>query len=207
MDKDIIFPLIMAISVGVGILITFIAAKKGSSQKAQEFYLHLQSIGIKATLLEKENNEVRVFGKRSWGEKADTVLTIKEKNMDAIVIVSVSSQYGTNYHIEYIVRKIGGVIREGVKKTSMQTKKSPPLFGKAIDIRWKGDANLSQRLNLDYSMKYKLLNEGFSSLKGGIVIIPESKRGYIRIKTGYERPSPSLFDVINSIAYYIKSWA
>jgi len=207
MDSDVILPLIMALSVGVGFLITLIARKKGGSQKEQEFLFHLQGIGIKATPFNMESEEAKLLGKRSWGDKAETILTVQDKNMDAIVIIGVSSQYGTNYYIEYIVKNTKGAIRPDAKKTGMQVKKSPPLFGKAVNIEWKGDANLAQRLNFDFSLKYKLLNEGLNSLKGGIQIIPEPKKGYSRIKTGYEPPSPELFDVINGIAKHVKSWA
>ncbi len=204
---DSIFPIIMALSAGVGLLIAFISRKKGGPQKTEDFQLHLQGIGVKAILLDMEGEEATVLGKRSWGEKVDGIFKVQGKNIDTIAIIGVSSQYGTNYYIEYIVKGSGGLGRPEVKKTSMHKKKSPPIFGKVIDIEWKGDPHLSQRLNFDYSIKYKLLNECLDSLKGNIQIIPETKKGYTRIKTGYSLPAAELFDVINSIAKHVKSWA
>ena len=207
MDWDNAFPIIMALSAGIGLLFTFISRKKTGPQKIDELYPHLQSIGVKAIPLDMESEEAKALGKRSWGEKAVGVFDIRSRNIDTIVVIGVSSQYGTNYYIEYIVNNPGGMGRPDAKKTSMHRKKNPPILGKVMDIYWKGDTHLSQRLDFDYQIKYKLLQGGLDSLKGNIQIIPETKKGYTRIKTGYVLPAAELLDVIDSIAKHVKSWA
>ena len=74
-----------------------------------------------------------------------------------------------------------------------------------MDIVWKGDQYLAQRLNLDYELKHRLLQTDLNKFKGSILIIPERKHGYTRIKTGFNLPSPDMFYAIDSIAKYLKS--
>ncbi len=87
----------------------------------------------------------------------------------------------------------------------MVRKKSPAIWGKVVDIEWKGDGYLSQQLNLDYRLKDILLQSELKKLKGNIEISPEPKYEYIRVRTAYLLPSPDLFEAIDIIAKYIKS--
>jgi len=88
----------------------------------------------------------------------------------------------------------------------MSTKKSSLFKGKVIDIEWKGDDFLAQKLNFDYGLKDKLLQADLSALKGGISIYYEPKRDYARIRTNYFLPTPDLFEATDMIANHVKSW-
>ncbi|GAI30124.1 unnamed protein product, partial [marine sediment metagenome] len=91
------------------------------------------------------------------------------------------------------------------KKTRMVRKKSPAIWGRVVDIEWKGDDYLSQQLNLDYQLKDILLQIDFKKLKSNITIFPEPKYEYARVRTSYLLPSLDLFEAIDIIAKYIKS--
>jgi hypothetical protein len=141
----------------------------------------------------------------SWGEKSQGTLEVDGKKIDYIGVTGVSSQYGTNYYFNCIVNVPDQKGIQPIKKTTMTVKKNPPFWGKPVDIDWKGDPYLAQRLNLDYSLKYRLLQGSLDSVKGGITIIPEPAYGYVKIKTNYQNPSPELFEVLDSVARHVKT--
>jgi hypothetical protein len=87
----------------------------------------------------------------------------------------------------------------------MVRKKRPPLWGRTVDIGWKGVPGLAMRLNLDHDLKYRLLQDGLKGFKGGISIHPEPRHGHIRIRTGYQMPSPELFAALRSIARHVRA--
>ena len=87
----------------------------------------------------------------------------------------------------------------------MVIKKASIFGGKVVDIAWKGDQYLSQKLNLDYELKHRILQTDLSKFKGTIQIIPETKYGYTRIKTDFNLPSPDMFYTIETVARYVKS--
>ncbi|MEE8373393.1 MAG: hypothetical protein V3R87_06745 [Dehalococcoidia bacterium] len=162
---------------------------------------------MKVQLLEATSDRELTGRKRSWGEKSESVIRIADRSIDYVSVVSVSSQYGTNYYLEYMVMSPGHTGQTKLKKTKMIRKKKPRIWGKVVDIEWRGDPHLSGRLNFDYDLKHKLLQLDRSALKGGITIIPEPKHGHTRIRTGYQLPSPALFKAVDAIAKHVKSWA
>ncbi len=87
----------------------------------------------------------------------------------------------------------------------MVRKKSPAIWGRVVDIEWKGADYLSQQLNLDYRLKDILLQTELKELKGNIEIFPEPKYEYAGVRTAYLLPSLDLFEAIDIIAKYIKS--
>ena len=87
----------------------------------------------------------------------------------------------------------------------MVRKKSPAIWGRTVDIEWEGDVYLFQQLNLDYRLKDILLQTDFKKLKGDIMIFPEPKYEYTRVRTTYPLSSSDLFEAIDIIAKYIKS--
>ena len=105
--------------------------------------------------------------------------------------------------LDYLVRSPGRLAKR--KKTRMVSKKSPAIWGKVVDIEWKGDFYLSQQLKLDYRLKDILLQTDFKKLKSKIEIFPESKYEYARVRTAYFLPSPDLFEAIDIIARHVKS--
>ena len=198
-------PIILAILTAVALPIGLSLSRKRSAGKIEDLHQHLLGIGLKASLLDEETAQQLQLPKSNWGEKSQGVIALEDRKIEYVRIVSASSQYGTNYYIEYLLKTASIAGREDMRKTSTQRKKSPPLWGKAVDIEWKGDASLSQRLNLDYQLKYRLLNLHPEPLKGNISIHPEPKYGYMRIRTDYQPPSPDLFEAIDTIAKHIKA--
>lgn len=207
MGLEDIFPIIMALVLAVGLPLALLGRKKRGQKKLDELLLHLRRIGAKASPADKDSDQEKMGPRRSWGEKSEGVIKLEGRNIDSINLVGVSSQYGTNYYLEYVVMSPRPMETAATKKTTMVRRKSPPLWGKVMDIEWRGDPRLSQRLNFDYQLKYGLLQGGLNTLKGGISILPEPKYGYVRIRTAYQPPGPDLFEVIDTIAKHVKSWA
>jgi len=131
---------------------------------------------------------------------------LKDRNIDFINIISIASQYGTRYFIDYLVKTPNVMGKRSLKKTRLIRKKSSPLWGKVVAIDWRGDESLSQSLNFDYSLEDKLLQSNLKDLRGSIWIFPEPKHGYVRIRTAYTLPSPEAFEAINVIAKHTKLW-
>jgi len=179
--------------------------KKRSPKKIQEFNEHLIGMGVKFDELDKKIEPKKLGIKISLGNKPEGLFALKEKNIDFILVTSVASQYGVNYFVEYLIKSNFDLRKEPLKKTKM-TKKKNSFFGREVaDIVWKGDSYLSQRLNMDYEIKHKLMQAISKKFKGGILIEPDLKHGYTRIKTNYNLPSHEVFGAIDSIARYIKS--
>ena len=204
MELGDILPIIVAILFAIGLPIAMAARRRGRAARTKSLHEHLNSIGVKASPLDERAAAEKVKQKLSWGEKCDGICEIQGRNIDYVSVTGVSSQYGTNYYLNYLVKARGQMMP--LKKTTMFRKKSPPLWGKVVDIGWDGDPTLSHRLDLDYSLKHRLLQGGLNSLKGDIAIIPEPKHAYIKIKTNLNMPSPDLFEAIDSIAKHVRAW-
>lgn len=202
MDWETFFPIIFFL-IAFGLPFIISRLRKGGQPKLDELVQHLQFMGVKASVIQEEEAQEWQL-KRSWGEKVEGVLAIEDRNFDALALVSQSSQYGSNYYLEFLVKGRSQQEIGMKKKTSVTFKKSPPLWGKAVDVEWRGDASLSQRLNFDYDLKYKLLQSSRDGFKGGISVHPEPKYGYCRIRTGYQLLSHELFEAINAIAKHIQ---
>lgn len=205
MDWGDILPAIIAVLTAILFPLFLKKRKKGGQKKLNEFYKHLQSIGVNSFVLDKGSEQEKMGKKPSRGERSEGVVKIEDRNIDFISIISVTSQYGVNYFFDYMVKSPLKMREEARKKTRMIKKKSSPLWGKVVDLEWKGDQFLAQRLNLDYELKYKLLNADLNKLKGSILIFPEPKHGYSRIRTHYHLPVIFIIEAIDTIARYIKS--
>ena len=203
MDWDALIPLIIFLA-AFALPMILSRLRKASQSKLDEMHQHLQGTGVKASLPEGERAGEKADKKRSWGEKVEGVIDIEDRNVDYIDVISVSSQYGPAHYIEYVVKSRSETGMATSKKTSMIRKKSPPLWGKVVDIEWRGDSSLAQRLNFDYQLKYRLLHGSQPGLKGGITIRPEPKYWYTSIRTDYQLPAPDLLEAIDTIAGHIK---
>ncbi len=189
----------------IGLPLALRKRKKGGPQNVEQLLHHLQEIGVKASLAEKGVEEEKIGVGRSFMRRSESTIKIEGRNIDYINVISVSSQYGVNYFLDYLVRSPNWSGKKSGKKTRMVRKKSPAIWGRLVDIEWKGDNYLSQQLNLDYRLKDILLQTELKELKGNIVIFPEPKYEYARVRTSYLLPSPDLFEAIDIIAKYIKS--
>jgi len=205
-DWSNIFPILFALLLAVGLPLAFRSLKKGGQNKVDELYQHLQGIGVKASVLEKDASQKKTKRKRSWGQRLVGTIKLTDYNMDSINVIGVASQYGVNYYQDFLVNRPSFMGGSKKKKTKMSTKKSSLFRGKVIDIRWKGDDFLAQKLNFDYGLKDKLLQADLSALKGGISIYYEPKHEYARIRTAYFLLPPDLFEGIDIIADHVKSW-
>ena len=202
---NILTGIIAALVVAVGLPLALRKRKKGGLQTVEQLLHHLQEIGIKVSLAEKGVDEERLGVSRSFMRSSVGVIEITGRNIDYINVIGVASQYGVNYFLDYLVRSPGQSWQRRQKKTRMVRKKSPAIWGRVVDIEWKGDVYLSQQLNLDYRLKDILLQTELKKLKGNIKIFPEPKYGYTRVRTPYLLPSLDLFEAIDIIAKYIKS--
>ena len=202
---DILTSIITALVVVIGIPLALRKRKKGGPQNVEQLLHQLLEIGVKASLTEKGVAEEKVGMSRSFMRKSEGVIKIEGKHIDYINVSSITSQYGVNYFLDYLVRSPSQSGRRGQKKTRMVRKKSPAIWGRVVDIEWKGDVYLSQQLNLDYRLKDILLQTEAKELKGNIEIIPEPKYEYTKVRTAYLLPSSDLLEVIDIIAKYIKS--
>lgn len=189
----------------IGLPLALRKRKKSGPQNVEQLLHHLQEIGVKASLAEKSVDEEKVGASRSFMRRSEDVIKIEGRNIDYINVSSVSSQYGVNYFLDYLVRSPSQLRQKRQKKTRMVRKKSPAIWGRVVDIEWKGDVYLSQQLNLDYRLKDILLQTEPKELKSNIVIFPEPKYEYARVRTAYLLPSSDLFEAIDIIAKYIKS--
>ena len=187
----------------IGLPLALRKRKKGGPQNVEQLLHHLQEIGVKASLAEKGVDEEKVGLSRSFMRSSVGVIKIAGRNVDYINVIGVARQYGVNYFLDYLVRSPSRLGKR--KKTRMVRKKSPAIWGRVVDIEWKGDDYLSQQLNLDYRLKDILLQTDFKKLKGNVVIFPEPKYEYARVRTAYLLPSPDLFEAIDIIAKYVKS--
>ena len=203
MDWGSILTIVLGILAAIGLPLALRSRGKGGQNKVQELWQHLQGIGVKASMLEKGTGEEKLGQKRSWGQKSVGIIKLTDRNIDSISVVGVARQYGVNYYLDYLVRKSSIIGIEKKKKTRMITKKSSLIRGKVIDIEWRGDNTLAQKLNFDYRLKDKLLQ---AAPKGSIEVFPEPKYEYARIRTTYFLPTPDLLEDMDIIAEHLKSW-
>jgi hypothetical protein len=179
--------------------------RKEAPRKPEEFLNHLLQLGVKASLLEKGAAEEKAGVGRASGQRSEGVIGLEGKNVAFINIVSLTSQYGVQYFLNYLVKSAGGLGKEKKKRTRMVKKTSSIFGGRVVDIEWRGDDYLSRGLNMDYRLKDYLLQAEPEELKGSIWIFPEPKHEYARIRTGLVLPSVYFFEAIDIIAGHIKS--
>ena len=206
MDLESIISLIIALLVVIAIPLAFRRRKKADSQKREDFYQHLKEIGVKASLVEKGNEREKIGLSRSSGQKSEGIIALQDKNIDSINIISIASQYGTDYSLNYLVKSSNITANRILKKTKLTVKKSLFLWGKVVAMEWKGDKSLAQSLNFDYRLEDRLLQHDATGLRGSIGIFPEPKHGYTRIRTAHSLLSPEIFEALDIIAKHIKSW-
>jgi len=203
--SNILTGIITFLVFAIGIPLALRNRKKSGPQKVEQLLHHLQQIGVKASLAEKGVDEEKVGVGRSFTQRCEGVIRVEKRNIDCINVSSVASQNGVNYFLGYLVRSYSQLGKQKLKKIRMVRKRSPAIWGRVIDIEWRGDDNLSQQLNFDYRLKDILLQTDFKRLKSNIEIFPEPKYEYARVRTAYLLPSPDLFEAIDIIARYIKS--
>ncbi len=206
MDWADIIGLLLAMVAAVGLPLALRSRKRGEGKKAEELCQHLHGIGVKASMAEEGAGQAQSGVKRSWGQTSVGVIKLAGRNIGAINVIGVASQFGVKYFLDYQVPCLGspGTGAKGRKKTRMVRKKSSAGWGHNLDIHWKGDRDLARMLNLDYRLKDRLLQCDPVELKCGVQVFPGPDNGYARIRTAYNLPSPQLFEAIDIIARRLK---
>ncbi len=207
MEWSTIVGIIFAALAAIGLPLALSKRKKAGPQKREELYQHLRKIGVEATLVERGADE-KVGVSRASGQRSEGIIQLRRQSIDSVKVISVASQYGMNYFIDYLVKSPNITAKRAKKKTRSVRVKSSALWGKALAIEWRGDESLARSLNFDYRLKDILLRADSdpSSLKGSIGIFPEPEHGYARIRTNYFLPSPEVFEAMSIIAKHVKSW-
>jgi len=140
--------------------------KEEGTKKVEELYRHLRKVGVEASLTGKGDGREKIGIGRASNQKSEGLIELEDRSMDSINVVSVSSQYGTRYFIDYLVKASNILEERKLKKTRLIKGGSPPLWGKVVAIDWKGDNSLARRLNLDYSLEDRLLRADMNVFKG-----------------------------------------
>ena len=205
MESSSITTIILGLAAVVGIAVSAVALKKSGSQKTKELAEHLQRLNIPAQLLDESSIAGKAGLKTSWWSKSTGVVKIGGRVVEFINITGVATQYGVQYYLDYLVRQPNLTGRDKIRRTRMKKKRNSMLVGKVVDVEWSGDTVLAQKLNYDYDLKDKLTQIDFKKLKTGIIIYPDPKFEYTRIRTSYLLPDQQLLDVIDGIARNIKS--
>ncbi len=204
MDLEKILPAIIVFLTAFLIPFLLSKKKKKGDKKPKEFSQHFLEIGVEFVLVDEGSEQAKFRRKFSLGLKSEGIFALKKNNIDFINVISASSQYGVNYFIEYLVKSTFGIREKPFKKTKMIIKKKSLFSGEVVDVIWKGDHYLAQKLNLDYDLKHRFMQVDINTFKGGILIIPEPKHGYIRIKTNYNLPSAEIFYAIDTLAAHMR---
>jgi hypothetical protein len=205
MDLEKILPAIIIFLTAFLLPFLLSKKKKKGDKKPKDLSQSLLEIGVEFVELDEDSEQVKFRRKLSLGLKSVSIIALKKSNIDFINVISASSQYGVNYFIEYLVKSTFGLREKPLKKTKMLIKKKSLFGGEVVDVIWKGDQYLAQKLNMDYDLKHKFIKADINTFKGGILIIPEPKHGYIRIKTNYNFPSADIFYAIDTLAGYMRS--
>lgn len=202
---NILAGVIAALVVAIGLPLALRKRKKAGPENVEKLFQHLQKLGVRASPLEKGAQQEKVGISRASGQRSEGVIKIEGKDIDYINVSSASSQYGVNYFLNYLVTTSSWTGKKDRKKTSMVRKRSSGIWGRVVDIEWRGDAHLSRELNFDYRLKDILLQTEPKEVGGGIQIFPEPKHEYARVRTAYLLPSSGLLEAIDIIAKYVKS--
>jgi len=204
MEWSQILPALLAFLTAFLLPFIFSKRKKQSTEKIKNYSQDLRTMGIDFEKIEEKDEQIQFVKNFPWGQKAEGIFKLKNRNIDYILLMSAASQYGVNYFMEYLVKNTFNLRDESLKNTKMKVKKDSLIRGEPVDIIWKGDLYLSQKLNMDYELKHKWLRGPLKEIKVNLKIIPEKKLGYTRIKINYIPPSQELISFIDSIAAHIK---
>jgi len=196
------------INIGVGVLVPVIIAiglpfalrkrKKQGPTKVDGFYEQLRENGVNCSSLEEGAKSTKIGTSKWSGAKTLKSFDVVDKQYKWINLTAISSQYGTNYYIEFLVKSPNLCIINPKKAHLKRTKRR----NQSEEIVYKGDKSFTINLELDYQLE-TLLNR--SEFVGVIEIIPEPKHGYTRIRTPFVELTPEFLDAINILARHIKS--
>jgi len=193
--------ILIAVFAIVGTVIAIRRRKKSGPEKREEFYQHLKGLGIQASLVERNDQREKIGISRGTGQKSEGFIMLGNSNIDFINIISIASQYGVNYFLDYLIESPRLEGKKSWGKIRLKKKKDRLFRGKVVGIEWRGASPLTQRLNFDYRLEGMLLATSF---KGNIELVLEPKWKYTRIRTQYFLLTRDLFTAIDLIARDIR---
>jgi hypothetical protein len=167
----------------------------GIGKKVTGLCQQLRVNGINASVVE-ERSFSRIKGQPHKGiyDAVIGIIKIEDREIDAINIAQVT--YSGWYYLDFIVKN-SNLYRK------MDRKDTKLIMGG--DVEWVGDVDLARELNLDSSLKHKLLNTDRETFCELLKIISEPKYDCIRIRTSYFWPTPEQFDILETVARHVKS--
>jgi len=204
MDWESVASLIVAILVMAGLPLALLRRKKAGARKKDELLLHLKEMGVEASFMEQGDEREKIGPSRASGQRSEGIIQLEERSIDSINVISTAGEHGVNYFLDYLVKSPNITESRNLKKTSLTRKRSSLLWGRVVDVQWKGDKSLAQSLNFDYRLKDRLLKPDAGL--PGIQLFPEPKHGYARIRTAYVLPTPETLETLDIIARHAKSW-
>jgi hypothetical protein len=199
--SQFISSILIAVFAIVGTIIALRKRKKSGPQKREEIHQHFRGLGLQVSSAERDDQKDKSDIGRGTGQKSEGLITLENSNIDFINIISIASQYGVNYFLDYLVESPRLEGKKSPGKIRLKKKKDRLFRGKVIGIEWKGASPLAQRLNFDYRLEDMLT---INSFKGDIEIVPETKWRYTRVRTQYFLPTRDLFTAIDLIARDIR---
>ena len=173
--------------------------------EADKLCTHFLSLGIEAEKLRKHPLEKAGV----WGVLTRTSypcrVRVAGKNIGYVGVIKASSEYGTAYHLDYLVplKDTPSPLCRAKLRTKTQSFGSTDI----IDIEWKGET-LADTLNGDLNLKQRLLEEFRLNKPLTIEITPEPAYQSARLKTraggtGFHFPSRNMFDCLDRIAAHV----
>jgi len=154
------------IAVLIAIVLPLIARrrkKEEATNKIEELYRRLRALGVEVFPVEKGDEREKIGLARASGQKSEGLMDLEDRNIDSINVVGISSQYGTRYFIDYLVRGSNIMGERVLKKTRLTRKKSPNAFKGDIWILPEPKYGYA-RIRTDYVLPSAAIFEALSSI-------------------------------------------
>ena len=197
---------LVALLTAVLLPLLFRRSRKQQAGRSAELLGHLRSLGVDVSPAQAGDARERIGLGYASGQKSEGLIDVADRTIDSANVISITSQYGTRYFIDYHVKSPNILGERELKKTVLTRQRDRPVVGRVTGIRWKGDPSLTQSLSFDYSLEDRLLTAGGKVATGRVGIFPERRFGYTRIRTDYSLPPAEVFQALCSIARHIRAW-
>ncbi len=208
MPYKFIIVVTLALAIAVG---SFVARVRWTKNQASERLLkllhHLKNQGVNVSLLKKGDLQPRIETRDilKYTSRSEDIVEIKEKSINYVFADCITGKNTTIYYIDYVVISANQFTTNSYKTTKLVKKRSFPIFGKVLDLEWKGDQMLANSLNNDYSLKAKLIKSPeINKLTCNPVIYPRPDYEYYKIRIRYLLPTSDFFEALNSVGTHLK---
>jgi hypothetical protein len=219
-DNYLFLALLVIVSLALAFALYFLNEKRlvrWTDKNTRDLCQRLDLIGVKASISMLKHQPFVDNFKHIFLSDQFILATIKLEGND-IDAINVIGQYplwntiggGVNqlhykyYNLHFLVRSLGLFNGDRMKKTEMRIKRNSLFENKLVDVEWKGDINLTRKLNSDSTLRDKLLNTEARFPENHIEIFPEPESGYTILETRYFLPTAEQFGVLETVAKSIK---